>query len=83
MATLAWREQAETSLDLNSMFGLYNMTAFLRILEIIVGDICLHFPVSVMTRDRGLEGVALLSLRWSMRQSGEDVGHSSGSPEDF
>ena len=60
---------------------MHNTTAVLRVLEIRVGIIFFHLLVGVMTRDRGVEGEALLSLRWRTRQSRADFGHRSGSPE--
>ena len=77
----AQREQAETSLASNTRFGPHNMTAVLRLLEIIVGVIFSHSPDGVMKRDRSMEGVELLALRWRTRQSRSAFGHRSGSLE--
>ena len=47
----------------------------------MVGVIFFHLPVRFITWSRGVEGGALLALRWSMRHSRESLGNSSGSPE--
>ena len=57
------------------------MTAVLRVLDIIFGVIFLYLPVGIVSRARGVEGGALLALRWKMRQIRVDFGHMSGSPE--
>ena len=48
-----------------------------------MGVMFLHCPVGVMMQDRGIEGYALLALRWRMRQSRADFGHRSRSPDDL
>ena len=63
------------------MFELKNMTAVLRVLEIMVGVLFFCLYVHVITQDRGLEGTASLALRWRTRQSIAALGHMSGSPE--
>ena len=81
MTTAAWGERSETSLASNTRFEQQNMTAILRVLEIIVGLIFFYHPVDVMTQDSGVVGVLLIALRCSTRQSRATFGHRSGYPE--
>ena len=57
------------------------MTAVFRVLDIMVSVIFSHLPIAVMTWAKGVEGGALLALRWRTRQSREDFGHTSTYPE--
>ena len=81
MAPAAQRYHVEIILDSNPSSGLQNLTAVLRVLEIIVGVMFSHRPVGVITGDRGVEEGALLALRWRALQCMADFGNIGGYPE--
>ena len=62
MEPAARKDQVETSLASNPRFGLQNLTAVLRVLEIIVGFIFFRLPVGVMTRAEAVEGGVLFTI---------------------
>ena len=57
------------------------MTAVLRVLEIMVVVIFYQLTVGGMPRDRGMEGNALLYIRWRTLQSRVAFVHRSEYPE--
>ena len=59
------------------------MTVVLRVSEFIFGVVFSHFLIGIMAWAIGVEGVALLDLRWNTLQSRASLGHISGSLEAF
>ena len=62
MKPAAQKDQVEMYLASNPRFGLQNLTAVLRVLEIIVGSIFFCLPVGVMTWAGAVEGGVLFTL---------------------
>ena len=58
MAPEAQMDWAEISLASKPRSETHNLTAVLRVLDIIVGVILVHLTVYIMMWDRGVEGVA-------------------------
>ena len=77
----AWRNQADTPLDLNPRFGLQKPTLVLRVFEIMVGVVFSHLLTGVMPRASGVEGGSPWALKWSTYWRRAVLGHNRGSPD--
>ena len=81
MAHAVQRKRVETFLASNPRSGLHKITSVLKVLVIIVGVIFSRCPICVMTRDREVDRVVLLYLRWRTPRSRAALGHMIGSLE--
>ena len=68
---------------MNTRSGPHNLTAALRVLEIIYGVTFYHLSDGGMMRLMGEDGGAQFLRRWRTRHRITDLGQKRGSPEDL
>ena len=83
MEPASQREQADTSLDSNTRFGLQKTTAVLGVFEIMERVMFFHLPARVMTQASGVEGGAPWSIMWSTCRRRAALGQNRGSTDDL